>query len=179
MFHSFIQAVISSFYPFEFIPGITDLRWLFSFYVDIIGKESHMSSFYTEISSTFEAVDSAVDSALTFLDRQCRISDASLAFKINFILRELLINAVEHGNRMDAGKKAACRISYDAGKLNIEVSDEGGGFKCKKVSSGDNNSVVLELRGRGISTIRNLGADFNVKKNHVFVKLNIDKHKAE
>lgn len=59
------------------------------------------------------------------------------AFAVNFALRELLINAIEHGNRNIKEKKVTCIVNYTKSYIIIEVIDEGKGFdlhalKCEQ-----------------------------------------------
>ncbi len=69
-------------------------------------------------------------------------------------LHEMLINAMEHGNKFDAGKKVFVCVFAGTDHLRIDISDEGDGFdweeKVKNTLSLDN----FEERGRGIPIVR-------------------------
>lgn len=131
-----------------------------------------MYFFKIDISSTFEDVDIAVDRILNFLKYRCSINDECFIFKTNFILRELMINAVEHGNKMDMNKRVSCIVTYSEAELKIDVSDEGEGFIYKSEFTDMYGEDVISHRGRGIFTILKMGADVKFVKNHVYAKLN-------
>ncbi|MBN2796649.1 MAG: ATP-binding protein [Clostridia bacterium] len=80
------------------------------------------------IPSSFKEVDNCVRDVLTLLESHEALSDESMLFKISFVLREVMNNAVEHGNHFDSNKVVHCRIHYDIPVLKIEITDEGNGF---------------------------------------------------
>ena len=49
-------------------------------------------------------------------------------FSVHLAMEEALVNAIHHGNRLDAGKRVhvSCRISPD--RVRVEITDEGRGF---------------------------------------------------
>lgn len=134
-----------------------------------------MDSYKIEMESTFEAVDLAVAEILIFLHKQCCLINKQAAFAVNFALRELLINAIEHGNRKIKEKKVTCIVNFTKSYITIEVIDEGKGFdlnalKCENEK--DENGVVRE-RGRGICTLLNMGFCLDANKNHITAKLEL------
>lgn len=68
-----------------------------------------MLLYKNEISSTFEAVHETVIDVMDQLKLVDRINKSMILFRINFMLREVLNNAVEHGNKFHEDKK---KFSY-------------------------------------------------------------------
>jgi serine/threonine-protein kinase RsbW len=78
----------------------------------------------------------------------------TLAYHINLVLTEAMVNAIKYANPKDPEKLVhiVINISYDA--LVIKVFDKGQGFDINTIPSPDFNR--LEDRGRGIFLIRSL-----------------------
>lgn len=133
-----------------------------------------MRTFKIEFFSSFREVSPASDKVLDFLTTKCCIEDKELLSSINFALRELLINAVEHGNRMDEKRKVYCEVCIDNGEIFIHVLDEGDGFEFKNYRKSARPQDLLRERGRGLYIIEKLGFRISVDKNHVMVRLKID-----
>jgi anti-sigma regulatory factor (Ser/Thr protein kinase) len=69
-------------------------------------------------------------------------SDAVLVF------RELLDNAMEHGNHLRPGLIVQIQISINENKLDFQVLDEGGGFNSESLDlKVPNNPLKLQKRG--------------------------------
>lgn len=127
-----------------------------------------------EIYSTYEDVNFAVNHIIEFFEANSCIKNDSVRFMINFVLRELLINAVEHGNKLVREKKVTCFASYSDNEIYINISDEGKGFALDKLDNCSKKNT-LRKRRRGLFTIKDMGLSVDVEKNHVKVKLNLEK----
>ncbi len=85
---------------------------------------------------------------------------------MNFItcLHELVVNAIEHGNKFDYNKKVTVDLTITPGYFLAEVGDEGEGFDwCAKVDKSLDMNSYSE-RGRGIPMSRMLSG--NLFYNH-------------
>jgi anti-anti-sigma factor len=90
-----------------------------------------------EISSELLLVDRAITGAVKFLAGY-NVPDES---KFKLVMRELLNNAIEHGNKQMIEKKVSCRITRlpspppsqngQSKRFRIDVQDEGPGFDYK------------------------------------------------
>lgn len=116
-------------------------------------------------SSDMLLVDKAVKecgNCLTLLGMQ-----ASFRFKL--VLRELLTNAVEHGNRMVFRRLVSCRIDCsDKNRFKIIVEDEGCGFDYESIDM-KLPEDPLQVRNRGYALI-NAFSDclrFNIAGNRI------------
>lgn len=132
----------------------------------------------------FESIES--DNSITYLisskmlltDRVIRETKGFLkrlgfeAFsEFNLILRELLINAVEHGNRNISAKTVTCSLKHMRDVLfEITVSDQGNGFDYKQLDMAMPDDVG-KLRKRGYPFIYAFSEkiEFNEKGNQITV----------
>lgn len=130
-----------------------------------------------EINSTFEYVDMAVSFAAERISAVKILSEYPFLFICISALRELLSNAIEHGNKLVVEKKVLCKITYSSSQIRIDVRDEGKGFSLKKAFYGTPQEDILSERGRGLSIISKLGFKLQVKGNLVTARLNIEDFK--
>lgn len=90
---------------------------------------------------------------------------------INLILRELLINAIEHGNQNDPEKLIICNLLYMRDTLfKITVEDEGKGFDYTSLNmSIPKNSTQIRKRGYPFINAFCEEIEFNAAGNRVSV----------
>jgi len=89
-------------------------------------------------------------------------------FNLVLVLKEALTNAIEHGNRFDAGKQVTVAVVPTHKDLTILVRDQGDGFNlCKVFSEGKRN--LFKERGRGLIIINEYAdkVEFNDKGNEI------------
>jgi serine/threonine-protein kinase RsbW len=87
------------------------------------------------------------------LDRYSGDRD-TLAYHINLVLTEAMVNAIKYGNANDPEKMVHVAINIMNNELHIRVHDEGQGFDINSIKPPDFN--LLEDRGRGIFIIKSL-----------------------
>jgi len=78
----------------------------------------------------------------------------TLAYHINLVLTEAMVNAIKYANPKDPEKLVHIVINISDDALVIKVFDKGQGFDINTIPSPDFNR--LEDRGRGIFLIRSL-----------------------
>jgi anti-sigma regulatory factor (Ser/Thr protein kinase) len=139
------------------------------------GKGKDTMIYKIKINSTFEEVDSAADQVIEYLVNRNYLNDGHSTFLVNFALRELLTNAVEHGNKMVREKEVTCLVSCSSSELKIDIFDEGEGFILKRYKSFESYEEILSSRGRGIPAIKRMGFDINIDRNHVAAMLSLQK----
>jgi len=130
-----------------------------------------------KIRSDFREVHFAVLDVVELLKLKCGIVEQSLLFSINFALRELLNNAVEHGNRFDDSKKVFITVDYDEPNLVFMVEDEGEGFEPAILNVLNEMNDELAERNRGIRTIREMDFDIRINRNQVWLKVDIERQR--
>ncbi len=131
-----------------------------------------MRLFNGKISSNYRDVHLVVLDVVELLKLKCDLTDKNLLFTINFVLREVLNNAVEHGNRFDESKKINITVDYAPPKIIFIVQDEGDGFIMDEEHVSQDVNYVLRERNRGMQLIRDMNFDVDVE--HTQVKLVLD-----
>ncbi|MGE5417281.1 MAG: ATP-binding protein [Acidobacteriota bacterium] len=118
-----------------------------------------------EIQSSFDCVDDAIQIITAAMQNGSPLTDQRTLFSIRFALRELLNNAVEHGNALQIQKMVRCTVSYIDGLLTIDITDEGSGFRMENTVT---ESIPVDSeRNRGIRTLELMGFKIAVRDNHV------------
>jgi serine/threonine-protein kinase RsbW len=97
-------------------------------------------------------------------------------FAIHLATEEALVNAIEHGNGYDVDKQVefACRLSEDL--VEIEIADEGPGFKPERLPDPTDPDLVEASGGRGVMLMKAFmtRVDFNDQGNRVVM----EKHRS-
>ena len=75
-------------------------------------------------------------------------------FSVHLAMEEALVNAIRHGNRLDADKHVhvACRVSPEL--IRIEITDEGEGFDPSSVPDPTDPANIEAPSGRGLMLMR-------------------------
>jgi phosphoserine phosphatase RsbU/P len=91
-------------------------------------------------------------------------------YGLRVVLYEILVNAVEHGNRKDLNKKVTVSVETSAEVVKIIVEDEGDGFDWKTIMSRSDFSVNA-ISGRGLPLLKLYGYSwkYNEKGNRIEV----------
>src|ERR1700720_4004778 len=93
------------------------------------------------LDSTLESIDVAESAALELAAR-AGFTGLSLA-RIGLAVREITTNAVVHGNRYDLSKRVFVAVSLTPSRLEIAISDQGGGFDLSSVSDPRSPEALL------------------------------------
>ncbi len=120
-----------------------------------------------EFSSDLKYVDRVVEDSIDFL----KSKDIGSHSDFKLVLRELIINGIEHGNKNDTSKTVKCKISKVGNlRFSIEVEDEGDGFDYAKLDFKMPDDPD-QHRNRGIPFINTLAdqIDFNESGNKITV----------
>jgi len=79
-------------------------------------------------------------------------------------ISEAVINAMVHGNKLDAAKKVCISLRLLRNQLHIEVEDEGDGF-CDSLLFDPTNSENIRLEhGRGIFILKQIADELVFKE---------------
>jgi len=136
-----------------------------------------MTIFEKEIPSSFDAVQFTVDEIDVVLGEIIPAIPTHIFFKIDFILRELLNNAVEHGNHFQVDKRVHCRIDYSDYQLTLQVSDEGEGFSVTddtlSTYDTDDTDILLRDRNRGYPLLLEMAKTVVVIGSKVLVTIDL------
>ena len=117
-----------------------------------------------DIQSSLEMVDlvqvvfESVSSQVGFDD------DASHLMSV--AIRESVINAVRHGNRLDVSKRVIIRFEYGTKEFSVTVEDEGEGFDPVAIYDPLAKENLLRPGGRGIFFMKNFMDEVNYHFEH-------------
>jgi len=132
----------------------------------------NVNEFKYERMSIVSTTENAVSVAEFFgsLARERSISGME-PFELMMVVDEILMNAIEHGNKFDASKQVTIDYAYNDYKLEMIVKDEGEGFKVNGVFATHDKLSLYDKRGRGILIIKNLvdRLEYNKEGNEVRV----------
>lgn len=123
--------------------------------------------------SSFEEVDRIVNEFMSRLSQDIRRNCQDMIFIVVVALRELLNNAVEHGNKLDKNKRIFCEIQCDDKIICIKVKDQGSGFDIYSTMERINNKSTDRDRCRGLFMLKSLGFIVDTADSQVIAKLNI------
>jgi serine/threonine-protein kinase RsbW len=101
-----------------------------------------------EMASRLELVDTA-QTVLAHISSSAGFNEDA-AHYVSVAFRESLVNAVKHGNRMDATKLVRVAFLLRVDRLEIRVRDEGFGFDPRSVPDPRTDENLLRTDGRGI-----------------------------
>jgi len=122
-----------------------------------------LRAFSSTLDSVVKSVDGAEESVRRFAhDAGFEESDQ---YFIGLAAREILINAIKHGNRFDQSKKVGLRLSTDSDVLTIEVTDQGEGFRLENVPDPHLPENLERGSGRGITMALAIMDEFTVDRN--------------
>lgn len=139
-------------------------------YIDgyIVSKKEKKIS----ISSKIELIDSAVQEALKFAAEIGLSEDAN--FGIDMAVREVVANAVKHGNKLDENKQVELTFANKEEGFEVTVRDFGKGFNVEDVPDPTNPENLMKADGRGILFMRTFMDTvewFNHKDGGMMVKM--------
>lgn len=80
------------------------------------------------LASTYEQVDGAIKNVMAYAACGLGLSNGRFLFELDFVMRELLNNAVEHGNGGNPDKMIVFEIKTEDAILQVCVVDEGACF---------------------------------------------------
>jgi serine/threonine-protein kinase RsbW len=113
----------------------------------VIAKQKTIS-----ISSKIESIDRAVSEAVNFATDIGVSADA--LFGIDMAVREVIANAVKHGNKLDERKPVEIRLSATDEGFEVLIRDFGDGFEVETVPDPTDPENLLKANGRGILFMR-------------------------
>ncbi len=113
--------------------------------------------------TTPNKIEVSIGSALEYLDLVQTITDCitrmmgfeeDSAHWIGMSVRESVTNAIQHGNKLDQGKRVDIKFAVEPDQLSISVRDQGAGFQVENLPNPLDPENLLKPSGRGIFYIR-------------------------
>ena len=122
-----------------------------------------LPAFSSTLDSVVESADGAEESVRRFAhDAGFEESDQ---YFIGLATREILINAIQHGNRFDPNKKVGLSVSTSHNDLIIEVTDQGEGFQLESIPDPRLPENLGRRSGRGVTMALAIMDEFSVDRN--------------
>jgi serine/threonine-protein kinase RsbW len=106
------------------------------------------------LESRVETVDGAEETARAFAGRN-GFSEGDQYF-IGLAIREILVNAIKHGNRFDPSKVVTMQLSGEPGELIVDVCDEGEGFQLAGLPDPLAEENLERRSGRGVAMAKTI-----------------------
>ena len=97
------------------------------------------------ISSKIELIDNAVQEAVKFAE-EVGVAEDSM-FGIDMAVREVVANAIKHGNKLDEKKQVEITFANSDEGFEVTVRDFGEGFKVEEVPDPTNPENLLKESG--------------------------------
>ena len=113
------------------------------------------------LDSTLESAD-FVENVTLQSARRAGFSGIALE-KIGLAVREIVINAIIHGNGLNSPKKVFVTIAQTRKQLTITVSDQGDGFDLDCLPDPRSPKALLKESGRGIYLAQAFMDEFHVQ----------------
>ena len=115
------------------------------------GGAAAPGSFRVTIPSEFAAGRDVQERILADVQRAGFSTDGTFAIRI--ALEEAMVNAIKHGNRLDASKKVHVESKITAKRAEIIIEDEGPGFDRAAIPDPTEDDNLDKPSGRGILLI--------------------------
>ncbi|MGH9339456.1 MAG: ATP-binding protein [Acidobacteriota bacterium] len=115
-------------------------------------------------------IEISIESKLSYLDLVQEVSDVisrragfdqDTGHWIGMSVRELVANAIQHGNQLDEKKMVGIRFELLSDRLVIAVRDEGHGFDDAVLPDPLSPENLLKSSGRGIFYVRSFMDEVN------------------
>jgi serine/threonine-protein kinase RsbW len=88
--------------------------------------------------------------------------NADQAYFIEMAIREIVANAIQHGNKQDISKYVNIEYCFDRDKFQVQIQDQGRGFDFEHLPDPLNPENLLKASGRGIFLVRSFMDDFSL-----------------
>jgi serine/threonine-protein kinase RsbW len=113
------------------------------------------------LDSSIARIDRAESTTLDFAKRAGFLGNE--LEKVGLAVREVVANAIIHGNRLDDQKKVVLTLLRTQDQLRVAVWDQGKGFDLDCLPDPRSPEVLLNEHGRGIYMARAFMDEFHVK----------------
>ena len=116
-----------------------------------MGKDSNR--IIIEINSKLKYIETGIF-VFHYLKNILKMSEDDL-FKIEISLREMIANAIVHGNKLDPAKKVHLNFSWSGSKIRVIIKDENPEkVDFTEIFKNIENNDLLSVRGRGIMIMK-------------------------
>lgn len=125
----------------------------------------------SSFNSSFEIANAEVESIFKNIEKGGLKLDPKLKFILQFVLRELFNNSIEHGNNMDESKRVYYELSISKEYFQVIVSDCGDGFDLESIMDKERQDSIMRKRNRGLSALTDMGFILSYSNKSINAKL--------
>ncbi len=111
-------------------------------------KSAEARTVRLDIASRIEMLD-MVQAVLTHLSGVQGFGEEAVHY-MSVAIRESVVNAIKHGNKLDESKRVLVEFVMHPGALEVRVQDQGAGFDPSTVADPVAEENLLKAYGRGI-----------------------------
>jgi serine/threonine-protein kinase RsbW len=104
----------------------------------------------------FESRMEILEAIQAFVDRLASAGglDEDGVHDLSVSVRECVVNALKHGNKLDPAKRVSVAFGLEAGAIEVWIQDEGEGFNPDAVPDATAPENLLNAAGRGLFFMR-------------------------
>jgi len=110
----------------------------------------------TTVCIDFESRMDILEPIQAFVDRLAAVGglDEDGVHDLSVSVRECVVNALKHGNRLDVEKRVTVTFGLAAGAIEVWIQDQGKGFNPDAVPDATAPENLLNAAGRGLFFMR-------------------------
>lgn len=110
----------------------------------------------TTVCIDFESRMDILEPIQAFVDRLAAVGglDEDGIHDLSVSVRECVVNALKHGNRLDTEKRVTVTFGLAAGAIEVWIQDQGAGFNPDAVPDATAPENLLNAAGRGLFFMR-------------------------
>jgi serine/threonine-protein kinase RsbW len=104
----------------------------------------------------FESRMDILEPIQAFVDRLAGVGglDEDGVHDLSVSVRECVVNALKHGNKLDPGKRVSVTFGLAQGAIEVWIQDQGAGFNPDAVPDATAPENLLNAAGRGLFFMR-------------------------
>jgi len=110
----------------------------------------------TTVCIDFESRMDILEPIQSFVDRLAAVGglDEDGVHDLSVSVRECVVNALKHGNKLDPGKRVTVTFGLAEGAIEVWIQDQGAGFNPDAVPDATAPENLLNAAGRGLFFMR-------------------------
>ncbi len=110
----------------------------------------------TTVSIDFESRMDILEPIQAFVDRLAAVGglDEDGVHDLSVSVRECVVNALKHGNKLDPNKRVSVTFGLGPGAIEVWIQDQGAGFNPDAVPDATAPENLLNAAGRGLFFMR-------------------------
>lgn len=110
----------------------------------------------TTVRIDFESRMDVLEPVQAFVDKLATVAglDEDGVHDLSVSVRECVVNALKHGNKLDPEKRVTLQFGLEPGAVEVWIQDQGAGFNPDAVPDATSPENLLNTAGRGLFFMR-------------------------